>query len=125
VRDDFAALPFEVVERRHTHDAIKAQAHLSGLEKALVLPAVPEDRLGALRRLAQRLAWEIDEVAGGRAVAVLSVQLRQTLSEIAELAPLEEDSPVDQILARRAERIRQGKPVPPSHAERRGTRLHG
>jgi hypothetical protein len=47
--------------------------------------------LAALRRLARRLAWEIDDnpQVGGRAVAVLAVQLRATLAEIAELAPLE------------------------------------
>jgi hypothetical protein len=105
----------------------KPPAHLSGLEKALVLPAVPDDQLGALRRLAQRLAWEIDNnpAAGGRAVAVLAVQLRATLSEIAELAPAEH-SPVDEILARRAERARRGEPPgAPSHAVTRGTKTHG
>jgi hypothetical protein len=83
----------------------KPPAHLSGLEKALVLPAVPKDRLGALRRLARRLAWEIynNPAAGGRFVAVLSVQLRATLAEIAELAPLAEESPADVIAARRVE----------------------
>jgi hypothetical protein len=96
----------------------------SGLEKAQVLPAVPDDQLGALRRLAQRLAWEIDCVAGGRAVAVLSVQLRATLSEIAELAPLENDSPADVIAARRAERARRGVPGAMSHAVR-GEQRHG
>jgi hypothetical protein len=103
----------------------KPQPHLSGLEKALVLPAVPDDQLGALRRLAQRLAWEVDNVAGGRAVAVLAVQLRATLDQIAELAPLEEQSPLDHLLARRAERARAGKPVPINHAETRGRKLHG
>jgi hypothetical protein len=105
----------------------KPPSHLSGLEKALVLPAVPDDQLGALRRLAQRIAWEIDNnpQAGGRAVAVLAVQLRATLDQIAELAPLEDDSPLDEILRRRAERIRQGKPVPPVHAARRGDMRHG
>jgi hypothetical protein len=103
----------------------KAPADFCGLEKALVLPAVPDDQVGALRRLAQRLAWEIDNVAGGRAVAVLAVQLRATLSEIAELAPAEH-SPVDEILKRRAERERRGEPPgAPSHAVTRGTKVHG
>jgi hypothetical protein len=105
----------------------KPEPHLSGLEKALVLPAVPDDRLGALRRLAQRIAWEIDNnpQAGGRAVAVLAVQLRATLDQIAELEPTEQDSPLDEILRRRAERLRAGKSVALSHAETRGTKLHG
>jgi hypothetical protein len=97
----------------------KPPSHLSGLEKALVLPAVPDDRLGALRRLARRIAWEIDEnpQVGGRAVAVLAVQLRAALAEIAELAPLEASSPLDEILARRAAR---GAP-----SLVRGERQHG
>jgi hypothetical protein len=99
----------------------KPEARFSGLEKSLVLPSVPDDRLGALRRLAQRIAREIDNnpAAGGRAVAVLAVQLRATLSEIAELAPLEHDSPEDVIAARRAERAARGEPVAPSHVVRR------
>jgi hypothetical protein len=83
--------------------------------------------LAALRRLARRLAWEIDEnpAVGGRAVAVLAMQLRATLAEIAELVPLEAESPVDVLLARRAERAARGEAVAPSHAVRRGTPLHG
>jgi hypothetical protein len=104
----------------------KQAAAASDLGKALVLPVI-DDQLAALRRLARRLAWEIDEnpQVGGRAVAVLSVQLRATLDQIAELAPLEADSPVDVLLARRAERVRQGKAVAPSRAAARGGRLHG
>jgi hypothetical protein len=106
------------------------QAQTAGdLGKTLVSPAVPDDRLGALRRLAQRIAQEIDgegnQQVGGRAIAVLAVQLRQTLLEIEPLAPLEADSPADLIAARRAERERQGKPVAISHAVGRGTKLHG
>jgi hypothetical protein len=80
----------------------------SELGKALVLPCI-DDRLAALRRLARRLAWEIDEnpQVGGRAVAVLAVQLRATLAEIGGLAPLEHDSPADVIAQRRAERARR------------------
>jgi len=106
----------------------KPAAHLSGLEKALVLPAVPNDRLGALRRLAQRIGWEIDnnEAVGGRAVAVLAVQLRLTLAEMAELAPSSDESALDEVLARRAERERRGEAVPVNHAaSTRGGRSHG
>jgi hypothetical protein len=104
----------------------KQAAAASDLHKALVLPVI-DDQLAALRRLARRLAWEIDEnpQVGGRAVAVLSVQLRATLAEIAKLAPLEQDSPEDVIAARRAERARCGEPVSPSHAAARGGRSHG
>jgi hypothetical protein len=38
---------------------------------------------------------------------------------------LAEPSPVDEIRARRAERLARGEPVAPSHAATRGTRLHG
>jgi hypothetical protein len=104
----------------------KPPAHLSGLEKALVLPAI-DDQLAALRRLARRLAWVIDEnpQVGGRAVAVLSVQLRATLAEIAKLAPLSGESAVDVIAERRAERAARGEAVAPSHAAVRGGRSHG
>ena len=92
-----------------------------------MLPAVPENRLEALRRLARRLLYEIDqdEQLGGRALSVLSVQLRLTLAEIDELAPMESPSPVDLIVARRAERARQGKAVAPSRATPRGAAAHG
>jgi hypothetical protein len=73
------------------------------------------------------LAWEIDEnpQVGGRAVAELSVQLRATLAEIAALAPRSDESAVDVIAERRAERARQGEPVVMSHAAARGAKLHG
>jgi hypothetical protein len=107
--------------------AKRADAFDSGLGKALVLPAVPDDRLGALRRLARRLAYEIDqdEQLGGRALSVLSVQLRLTLAEISELEPLAADSPVEQILARREQRLQRGEVVGPSRAVPRGTTAHG
>jgi hypothetical protein len=102
------------------------QAAAAGdLGKALVLPVI-DDRLAALQRLAKRLAWEIDNnpAAGGRAVAVLAVQLRATLDEIAKLEPPSGESALDEILARRAERQRRGEPVSPSRAVR-GGRSHG
>jgi hypothetical protein len=52
-------------------------------------------------------------------------RLQSVLAEIAELAPLEQESPVDQILARREQRRREGKPVPPSRAAVRGAKLNG
>ena len=99
----------------------------SGLGKTLVLPAVPDDRLNALRRLAKRIAWEIDEdeQLGGRALSVLAVQLRATLHEIEELAPTEYPSPVDEIIARRAARMARGQSVAPKRAAERGGRAHG
>jgi hypothetical protein len=104
----------------------KQAAAAGELGKALVLPVI-DDRLAALRRLAKRLAWEIDEnpAAGGRAVAVLAVQLRATLDEIAKLAPPPGESALDVIAARRAERAARGEAVAPSHAATGGTRLHG
>jgi hypothetical protein len=102
---------------------------VADMGKTLVAPAVPDDRLGALRRLAQRLAQEIDgegnPQVGGRAIAVLAVQLRATLLEITELAPQSDESALDVIAARRAERARRGEPSAPSHAVTRGTRQHG
>jgi hypothetical protein len=91
-----------------------------------VLPVI-DDQLAALRRLARRLAWEIDEnpQVGGRAVAVLSVQLRATLDEIAKLSPSSDESALDVIAARRAERERRGQAVSPSRAAVRGGRSHG
>jgi hypothetical protein len=53
-----------------------------------------------------------------------AVQLRATLAELAELEPLGEDSPVDQILARRAERERRGESGAMGHAVR-GEQRHG
>ena len=52
-------------------------------------------------------------------------RLQSVLAEIAELAPLEQESPVDQILARREQRRSEGKPVPPGRAAARGGRVHG
>ena len=78
-----------------------------------------------LKRMRARLAQQIDTCGDGRALCLLMTRLQSVLAEIAELAPLEQESPVDQILARREQRRREGKPVPPSRAAVRGAKLNG
>jgi hypothetical protein len=77
-----------------------------------------------LQRMRARLAQQIDTCGDERALCLLMTRLQSVMAELAELEPPAE-SPVDEILRRRAERIKAGKPVPVSHAERRGRKLHG
>jgi hypothetical protein len=59
--------------------------------------------------------WQCDEAVSGRELAVLVVQLRETMREIDGLAPLAEPSPADTIAARHEERQRRGKTLSPAH----------
>jgi hypothetical protein len=75
--------------------------------------------------LRARLVDAIDQVTCVRDLEPLARRLDVISAEISGLAPLAESSPVDEILARRAERARRAEPVAPSHAVTRGTQLHG
>jgi hypothetical protein len=81
--------------------------------------------LKLLRELRSRLVDAVDEVTCVRDLEPLARRLDVVSAEIAELAPLEQESPLDQILARREQRRSEGKPVPPGRAAARGGRVHG
>jgi hypothetical protein len=94
---------------------------------ALARAAESEDRLKLLRELRSRLVAAIDEVTCVRDLEPLARRLDAVSAEIDDLAAMREPSgsPVDEILARRAERAASGEAVVPSRAAARGTRVHG
>jgi hypothetical protein len=93
----------------------------------MTMVSVTEDRLSMLTRMRARLAQQVDTCGDERSLCLLVTQLRAVLAEIDELSPGDGLSPVDEILRRREERRRKGKPVSASRAEGRagGGREHG
>jgi hypothetical protein len=70
----------------------------------LTLVSVVDDRLGQLKRMARRVAEEIDVCGDARALVLLTGRLADLHREIAELDVSDAPCAADQIAARRARR---------------------